>query len=250
MFRSLIPIVGLLSLISCSSTPKGEYSRSVIDRPYALPDDVATTTFSSTSINSKLKDSADSVSGESEELNQSLPSITFENGIGTDVSWIYPIGVKWGIYNNEKHTFGFSFATVFLLTTYSLDYWYRISDSLSLRPYYRGYNLDFIIVEEERRFTGADLIFQATSNFAITGGFNTGTYKGKSELFDLIVNGDTTGDDLDVETEGTFTTLSLGLTYSLSDYWDLFASFAREDLKVEDFETETTSGTLGARLIW
>ena len=32
-------------LIGCSSTPKGEYSRSKIDRPYSLPDDVARSSF-------------------------------------------------------------------------------------------------------------------------------------------------------------------------------------------------------------
>lgn len=233
---SLISILG----ISCSSVPKGEYSRTKIERPYSLPDDVAKTSIGATTVATEITEADDEVANDDETSGGSTPTLLFENGISKNVSWIYPLGLKWGIYSDESHTVGFSFASLFIITTYSFDYWFKLSEKISLRPYTRYSLIDIFFIRDERRYNGAEVLYQLNEKLALNTFYHIGTYSGKSEFIEAVVTGLTGSDDIDTEVTGTIAGGGFGVHYSISDKWDFDSSIQFETLEVDSFTTSST----------
>lgn len=237
--KILVLCASVLGLISCSSVPKGEYSRSEIDRPYALPDDVASFSFGSAATVYHTDD--EDVESEDQEEGYSSTLLGFEQGISNNVSWIYPLGLKWNIHSKDKHTFGLSFYTLILYTTTSLDYWYRINEKFSLRPYFRTKSFNFFFVEEDLQGPGVDLVFQATEKFAMTFGYSAGTFSGSSDFLDILLTG--SNEESVTKVDGTFSVVSLKLLYSIHERWDLSAYYGIETRETDraDYDQSTLS---------
>lgn len=240
--KKILSFVGSLLLISCSSTPKGEYSRSFIDRPYALPDDVASVEFGAVARNSETIDisSNSSVDDENEMTSTTTPTLIFEQGISNSVSWIYPLGLKWGIFNNENHTLGAKLASFLIYTTYSFDYWYRVSNKFSVRPHFTSEQLTTFFVNDRRNMTGLDLIYQANNSLALITSIQGGSYEGYSPFLDAVIEDITGEDEEDIEVNGDLVRYGIGAIYSLSESWDVRGDLMVESIEFDDFTSRTS----------
>jgi hypothetical protein len=249
--QSILLALTLISVIGCSSTPKGEYSKSKIERPYALPDDIATTEFGYNfeTLSSSNVD-GETASSDADEQSYSIPYFAFEQGIAENVSWIYPIGIRWGILKNDKHTAGISVASVIFVTTTSLDYWYRISEKFSIRPFFRTLKIDIFILEEDRQGPGLELVYQATEALAISLTADQGTYSGGSDLVDAIFDDISGSDDSDSSVDGTYSGFSVAAQYALNDKWDLNISVGSVKTQTDDFTIGSSNGKLGFKYIY
>lgn len=237
LMKTFLVFVSLFTLISCSSTPKGEYSRSHIDRPYALPDDVASFAFGVASIRTETTDvTNDALSDVDDDVEEgSLPLLGWENGISDNASWIYPLGFRWGIYENEKHTVGVSFATFLFATFYSIDYWYRLNDKFSLRPFFKNEQITTFIYNDRRDLYGLELVYQAQKHLALMLKYSQGTYEGYSPFIDAIVEDISGTEQDDTKVEGDVNRMSLGGIYSFAENWDFRFSAYREAIELDDF---------------
>jgi len=222
-------------LIGCSSTPKGEYSRSKIDRPYSLPDDVARSSFGLYAESIEVTKSDSLTEDEDDDDAYGSYLLSFETGIGEDASWIFPLGLRYTAYNDEKHTVGLTAYTLIVFNYASLDYWYRINDKVSLRPYYRNTNLNFLIVEDDRKFFGTEILFQTTQNLALGLDLSKGSFTTKSDFLDDLF------DTKNNETSGDFFRLGLNGLYSLSEKWDIEWSIYTQNQEADN-DTEIKSG--------
>lgn len=241
--RSFIVILFAMLAFGCASNPKGEYSRSHIDRPYALPDDVASATVGLSASSIKLKEENVDAFTEIENSQASYvtPVIAFEQGIGDVASWIYPLGLKWEVWGSEKHTLGLSAATLIFYSTYSFNYWYRISDKVSLRPYFRSEQTNLIIFDYRQDLYGLDVIYQVTDTIAMKFNYGKGTFEGSSDVFDEALS-DIEGSEVeDASVKGDVTEYGIGGIFSLSEYIDLRSSLYFEKMELDTFSSEVTS---------
>lgn len=239
----LFAVTTVIFLVSCSSTPKGQYSRSEIDRAYALPDDIATTSFGIVTQTAEAHNFSSDVSDNTDDESVvSLPSIIFEQGISENINWVYPLGLRYGIYDQGKHTVGLSAMTLFLVSAYELQYRYRLNEEISLRPYHRGYNLDLILVNEEKRSFGAEVLYQPTQNFSLSFGLGKGTYVGETPLLEDIFEDLTGAKELDSKLEGTYSETMIKVQYSISEKWDVSYLVRLEKLELDDFDVDIGVG--------
>ena len=234
----------------CSITPKGNYSNSLIDRPYALPDDIATVTFGGRYEREELKDASDSATGKKEEDEVVLPRLYFEHGIGKSFSWIYPIGLKWGIYQNDKHLLGVSLLTYLVHDYYSVDYWYRVGESFSIRPYHRGERFQLLLVNRSHRFSGAEFLYQANDKLSLGLYGHMGNYTASSPMFEAIVKGITNSDDPSTKVTSDFKEAGFRLMYSMSESWDINAALGMASYDFDDFETTSIRTNFSLSYIW
>lgn len=240
----------LLLLSACSVAPKGEYSRTEIDRPYSLNEDVAKVSFGMQAWNISLDDASDSATGEKESDGRAAAFLSFENGITDNFTALYfPFGFRYQIWRNEKHTFGISAATLIMVGALSVDYWYRINSTLSIRPYFRSTYFNFIFVEEYRQFAGAQLLFQADKYLSFGFFGHTGNYKAKSELIDAIVRGISNSDDFTTESSGKFWSAGVSSNYSLGDSWDIAAQVGISKFDL-NYTLTSVEGQLGFNYYW
>ncbi len=244
-------LCGFIFMGCSSSTPKGQYSKSKVERPYALPDDVATFAFGQSTVITKSSE-LDIVLDEddSAEAAFSIPYFRFEQGISKNASWLYPLGFKWAIFENETSMFGVSAASVIFYSTLSVDYWHKISEKISLRPYFRTRNISFFIINEQRQGPGLDILYQATEKFALSIGGGAGTYSANSDFIDAIVNDINDDDESDTRVDGTYTGFNLTALYSITDSWDFNFEVGSSTDKVEDFTLETTNMDIGFTYIY
>ncbi|MCT4642738.1 MAG: hypothetical protein N4A33_10635 [Bacteriovoracaceae bacterium] len=246
--KNILFLISSLIFISCSSTPKGEYSRSFIERPYALPDDIASAKLGvrvQDLSSSDITSTAISTFNEDEEQTVvSMPIIGFEHGISDSVNWIYPLGLRWNIYNNEKHTFGASLASLILYTTYSFDYWYRINDKLSLRPYFLSEQIHAIFFEDRRDFFGLNFVYQASKKVALKLNYAKGEYEGSSKFFDAIIDSITGNNESDISITGDISRIGVSTVYSFSNSFDLNLGLMHSTLKADDFSVKTIRSDL------
>lgn len=231
-------------LSACEIAPKGELTRTEIDRPYTLPDDVAKISGAVSSQSTRLENPDDSYNHTSESTTNTTPGILFENSINDDFGWIFPLGFRWRIFHDERNSFGISAFTLILFNALSVDYWFRISDQFSLRPYYRAASMDWIFVQERRNYFGAELLYQATDHWAFSGYGHGGRYSVKSELVDIIVRGFSNNDDFTSEVSGDFWGAGLSTVYSADERWDITgrAEVDRYDLGFGLLETTLQAG--------
>tara|TARA_B100001971_G_C18268046_1_gene596754 strand:- start:202774 stop:203529 length:756 start_codon:yes stop_codon:yes gene_type:complete len=239
----ILYLVSILFLfIACSSTPKGDYSRSHIDRPYALPDDVASVEFGASGYHTQVTE-VDDISTSSLDVSSTdyaMPLLRFEQGINENVSWLYPLGVKWGVLRSREHNLGISFATLFLYTQYRIDYWYRLSEKVSLRPYFSSDQMDLLIFNTREDVIGLDILYQYTSNLALSLNLGSGKYEGYSPFFDQVLEDISGEEEDDIKVEGDIIKYGLGLIYSFHERWDLRTSLAQEIIDYSDFSTKRT----------
>lgn len=235
-------ILLLLLFISCSTTPKSEYSRTKIDRPYALPDSIASVEAGYLVSKTKVSEVSDVDVPDFVGIDfvQQLPILRFEQGIGSSVNWIYPLGVRWSAYDDQKHMLGLSVASLLFYTTTRLDYWYRISEKFSFRPHYINESLILIIINQAWDLTGGELVYQHNEKLAFTFGVDVGAFTGTSPLIDEILEDITEEDQDDVRLEGDVTRFNLGLQYSLTANWDLNTIATLEKIVFDEFETSET----------
>jgi hypothetical protein len=227
--------------VACSSTPKGSYSRSHIDRPYALPDDVASFEFGAVTRAFETKDVSNESTVDDDTYGSSTPTLIFEHGISDNVSWIYPLGVKWNIFNNEKHTFGVKLASFIIYNTYSIDYWYRLSKNISLRPYFLNEQLTTFFYNERKDLYGIETLYQLNSNLALNFSYGIGTFEGYSPFLDAIVEDITGSEQEDFVLEGSLVRFKLGSIYSISELWDVRGSLAFETIKLDEFTNDIST---------
>ncbi len=246
----LITLIFFVLFSGCAVAPRGNYYNSKIERPYALPDDIAITSFEIKGYRDSFNDSSKSATGRKEKEQKLIPKIRFENGISQNVSWIYPLGLRWGLYQGETHTFGLKAFTLLLISDYSFDYWYRLNSSVSIRPYYRGKSLDLFFVKESRNFTGVEFLYQATNNLAISIYGNSGNYKTSSPLIEAILNGATGSDDFSTELSGTFKQIGFNGFYSINEQWDFYTIASAANYKLKDFEIKNITANFGLNYIW
>lgn len=239
-----------LSALSCTIAPKGNYSRTHIDRPYTLNEDVAKVSFGVQSTSVDLVNANDSATGQTESDNYSSPLLLFENGVSDNFTWIFPIGLRWRIYNDEKNSLGISGMTGIFWTILSFDYWLRLSERFSLRPYARYLGYDFIFVEEERQFQGLEVLYQLNKYWSFSFYGHKGEYRGQSDLIDIIVNGLAGTDDFTSEVTGEYRGVGLKSLYSLNDRWDVFIDVLRERYYFDDFDLDGTAMDLGFNYYW
>jgi len=233
----LLSVLVSLIFISCSTTPKGDYSRTKIERPYSLPDDVAQTSFGISTISEKITDADESIEEDDYDSYGSF-LLYFENGIGEDVSWVFPLGIKYSAYSDEKHTVGLTAFTLFLYNYASLDYWYRVNKEISLRPYYRHTSFDIGFTEDKRNFYGLEFLYQTTSNLALGLDFSSGKYTTSSDLLEGFFGLSAS------EVSGNFTRLGLIGLYSLSEKWDIEWKLYTQDQQADNADLETSTAEL------
>lgn len=244
----LFPLIFLM--LGCTVAPKGEYPRAKISRPYALPDDVGRTYFGALTQTEALIDPEDSATGEAESENQVFPALAIEHGISDSVSWSYPVGLKWGIYEGRRHTFGLSAETLLFFNSYSLDYWYRISPRYSIRPYIRGRSVNYLFVAESFGYSGLELVYQATDRTAVGLFGHSGSFTSSSELIEAIVTGYTGDDDYDTEVQGTMYAFGANFHHSFSDRWDFKATGLYQQRSTDEFAIRGASLQFGFGYFW
>lgn len=223
-----------LALAACSTPGQKmpEYPQRWIDRPYTLPANLmkfsAQVGFQRQAVSSKEY----SITGKAEAVNYTIPILDYEAGINDDVTYSALLGLKWRIYSDEKHSVGINAWTLLLWSTLSVDYWYRVSESVSLRPYYRASHLNLFVIETTTSIPGLEVLFQVTDNWGLSTYYQRGRYKTRSEFVELIVNGITKSNDFNTELTGTVSEFGLATVYSLNPHWDLRGQtgYARYDL--------------------
>lgn len=231
----------VLFFTSCSSTPKGSYSRSHIDRPYAMPDDVASIELGASAYQSSVKD-VTGVSSLVADTTQfyGLPILKFEHGISSNLSWIYPLGLRWGVFDKNEHNLGFSFFSLLLYNEYSLDYWYRFNHKISLRPYFKSEQTNILFYEQRTDIYGANILYQKTENLALSFGVGVGTFFGRSQFFETIIDEILQSQSsLDSSVSGDVLRLSVQIIYSLSDRWDFRSEIFSETIAMPLFNVST-----------
>lgn len=239
MNKRLLPLMFLI-IFSCSSTPKGEYSQSKIERPYALPDDIASFEVGYSVRASKAVDFSEDDKVEDENQAASFPLIGFEQGISKSVSWIYPIGLKWNIYNNDKHTFGTTASSLFFYSSLSLDYWYRLTENLSIRPYFKNEKVSLILINEARDVFGAEALYQLTSKLSLSLNYDKGAYRAASPFLDAIMEDISGREKENVRIHGLVSRVGLNAQYSFSENWDFLSTFAIEQIEFDDFTNQAS----------
>ncbi len=235
--KSIFIVLSSIILVSCSTNPKGEYSRTEIDRPYSLPHDVASAEIGVRSVSVETSEAKNDVDDENDAYSSTL--MGFEDGINNSVSWIYPIGLRAKFYSDEKHTFGASGVTFFVYTQYQVDYWYRINKKISLRPSFTNEQIDFIFFNEKKQLTGLELLYQVNGHFALTLYGGTGTYESNSSLFDDIIEDITGEEQEDTEVSGNINRISAGAIYSFSELWDGKIKYIKDMIEVDEFKVDS-----------
>jgi len=246
MLRLLFTII--IISCSCSITPKGNYSRSKIDRPYALPDDIAS--FSVGAFNSTITlDNIvlSSLAKDANSVNYSMILLGLEQGISDNASWLYPLGFKYNFINTSKHSLGISFVTLFFINDASITYWYRLNQKWSLRPIVRSRQIDLLFIEQRKDTTGLEVLYQWRDNFAFSMLYQRGRYEAKSSLVQELISND---DELDSMLYGELSELQLELLYSLSNHWDLIGDISRETISFDEFDLVTTDFALTIKYLF
>lgn len=228
--------------------PMGEYPRSHIDRPYTLPENVVKGSFGAQTSNLKLKKASDSVTNVQETDSYISPSFALDARINDNLTWVYPIGLRWRIYHDETHNIGVAGGTLLLYNYIGFDYWYRLSPRWSLRPSATGRHLNLIFIEESQTSVNLDVVFQATENWSLSLIGSAGDYSTKSELIERIVTG-ITNDDFSTEVKGEFYSVGISTLYSLSPEWDVTASLSYKQYDLT-YEFTGIEGSLGFNMFW
>lgn len=249
MYKLLIFLVLILSC-ACSIAPRGEYSRSEVNRPYSAPDDIAIFQ-ASYLIQTYTIDNlvVDTITQNSDTYTLNMINLGLEHGISDNVSWVYPLGLKYTISENEKHSFGFSFNTLFIITNASLDYWYRLNDSWSIRPFIRTRDIDAYIIIERKKSIGSSFVYQFNDEFSLTPSLEYGSYELGSDLVEDLFS-ELSDDDLNATSKGTFRNIELNLLYSISKWIDLTGSLSNERISLDDYDLVINSAQLGINLIY
>ena len=250
-FKFPISLTLICLFSGCAITPKGDYHKSKIERPYALPDDIAITSYGMEYDIDSMNNAEKSATKKQEKDRNFLPRLIFEHGIGKNVNWIYPLGIRWGIYQGERHTLGLKahVHTVFFLSEYSFDYWYKLSPSISIRPYYRRKSSHIIFIDKSSNFAGVEILYQTTEKLALSIYGHAGNHKVRSRFIELIVYG-FSGKHLSSEFSGTFKRIGLGNLYSINDKWDIYAKASMANYKLEDYKIKNIAAHLGLNYIW
>ncbi len=235
--KSFFIVLSSIILVSCSTNPKGEYSRTKIERPYSLPHDVASAEIGVRSVSVETSEIENDVEDESETYSSTL--MEFEDGINSSVSWVYPIGLRAKFYSDEKHTFGASGVTFFIYTQYQVDYWYRVNQKVSLRPSFTNEQIDFLFYNEKKQLTGLEMLYQVNNHLALSLYGGAGTYESNSDLFDKIIEDITGEEQEDTEVSGDIKRLSLGAVYSFSELWDGKLKYIRDMIEVDEFKVDS-----------
>jgi hypothetical protein len=251
-----ILIILLFTGAACNTLPKGEYSRSFIERPYSLPDDVATVSFGANSTTYKVEEKQGNNTFNSEDDENALIFANFENGINNNLSWIYPLGLRWTLLNQNDHTIGISAMTFFIFNFLKIDYWYRLSSDISIRPFFQVTRFNYLYFREKKELLGIDLVWQVHQNFSITFKGFGGEYSGSSGILEDILN-DIFGSSTSTEVTGEIKGGGLGFLYSINDRFDFVidAQYSRiEDNAVNSSNyslmIEETVAKAGFNYIW
>lgn len=230
------------------SVPKGEYTRTNIDRPYALPDDVATIDMGFRTLSTKYEDQDDLI--EDDEYTYGSYLLIFENGIADNINWIYPLGLRWGIFENEQHTIGVSASYLFFFSNYSVDYWYRVNSQFSLRPYARGSHWNLIIAEEKKDYVGAEVMYQLNKLWSISLFTHKGSFVSSSDLIDEILADVLGSTSKDEDATGDLMAFGLSTMYSLNERWDINFNWENEELSLETEKIQNLSTSFSFTYIW
>ncbi|MBD66924.1 MAG: hypothetical protein CME62_17105 [Halobacteriovoraceae bacterium] len=230
--------------VSCSTSPKGEYPSAKIDRPYNLPVDVAKVTVGYGHTKVSTEDESDNL-GSSEDYSKNSLQAGFEDGVWKNVSWLYPIGIRWTAFQNDSHTFGVSGVTLLLASSISLDYWYRMSESFSLRPFYKNQRMDTFIIDSSRDTMGLELIYQVNEKFSVSPIYEVGRYSSDSELFETLFEDiDESDIDADFYSDGVVRSVTLELLYNINERWDIFLLGTQDKVIYEDYTLVTSNTSL------
>lgn len=238
----------LIGATACTIAPKADYTRTHVDRPYTLPSDVAKVTFGAQHNSRKAEETISGVTADnSKEL--VTPLWELENGVVDSFTWIFPLGFKLRFYSDNFHSLGVSAYSLYVQNAFSVDYWLRLHENVSLRPFYRGEYTPALYFEEERSYYGGDLLFQLNDYWSWTFTGHYGKYSGHSKFFEVLLKDLIPGFDKESVVSGNYWSAGASTLISLSEYWDLFmgADIYEYDL---GFKTTQFSAHLGLNYYW